>query len=40
MPPTTHTIRGCNATYELTFEVMGIIHQGLEVHMLVNKDEN
>ncbi len=26
MPPIAHTLRGCNATYELTFEVMGIIY--------------
>jgi hypothetical protein len=25
MPPIAHTIKGCNATYELTFEGMGII---------------
>jgi len=40
MPPIAHTIKGCNATYELTFEVMGIIQQGLEVYMLTDANED
>jgi hypothetical protein len=40
MPPTTYNVRGSNATYELTFEVIGIIRQGLEAHMLVDINED
>jgi hypothetical protein len=40
MPPTTHNVRGSNATYELTSKMMGIIQQGLEAHMLVDIDED
>jgi hypothetical protein len=36
MSPTTHSVRGSNATYELIANVIGIIHQGLEVHRLVD----
>lgn len=25
MPPTTHSVRGCNATYELVHDVMNVI---------------
>lgn len=40
MPPTTHNVRGSNATYELTSKMIGIIQQGLEAHILVDVDEH
>jgi hypothetical protein len=39
MPPTTHSVRGSNVIYELTVDVIGIIHLGLDVHRLVNIDQ-
>jgi hypothetical protein len=33
-------VKGFNATYELTYEVMGIIQQGLEAHILANANED
>lgn len=38
MPPTTHSVKGFNATYDLTYDVISIIHKGLEVHRLVDLD--
>jgi hypothetical protein len=40
MPPTAHSVRGFNATYELVPDVIIIIQQGLEVHVLVDADED
>ncbi len=40
MPLTTHNIKGCNATYELMPNVIGIIEQDLEVHVLANVNED
>jgi hypothetical protein len=40
MPPTAHNIQGSDSTYELTSEVISIIQQGLEAHMLADVDEN
>jgi hypothetical protein len=39
MPPTTHNVKGSNATYEFTFDVSHIILQGLEAHTLSNIDD-
>jgi hypothetical protein len=30
MPPIAHTIKGCNATYELTFEGMALFNKALK----------
>jgi len=38
MPPTTHNVRRSNGTYELRVDVVGIIHQGLEAHILDDID--
>jgi hypothetical protein len=38
MPPTTHNVRGSNATYELRVDVVGIIPQGLEGHIMDDID--
>ncbi len=40
MPPTTHNVKGFNATYEPTSKMMGIIQQGIEAHILVNVNED
>jgi hypothetical protein len=40
MPPTTHNVQSSNSTYELTSEVINIIQQGLEAHMLADVDAN
>jgi hypothetical protein len=40
MPPIAHNVRGSNATYELTSNVMGIIQKGLEAHDLANVEED
>jgi hypothetical protein len=40
MPPIAHNIQGFDSTYELTFEVISIIQQGFEVHMLADVDAN
>lgn len=39
MPPTTHTMRGSNVTFELTPNLIGIIQHGLEAHSLVDTNE-
>jgi hypothetical protein len=38
MIPTTHNVKGFNATYELTYDVIGIIHQ--QAHKLANLDQD
>jgi hypothetical protein len=40
MPPTTNSVKGSNATYELVPNVINIIQQGLEIHVLVDADED
>jgi hypothetical protein len=39
MPPTTHSVRDCNATYELVPDVINVM-QGLETHVLVDANED
>jgi hypothetical protein len=39
MPPIAHNIQESDSTYELTSEVINIIQQGLEAHMLADVDE-
>ncbi len=38
--PTAHSVRGCTATYELMFNVINIIQQGLEAHVLADVDKD
>lgn len=40
MPPISHNVRGFNAVYEMMSNVINIIQQGLEVHMLVYANED
>jgi hypothetical protein len=40
MTPTAHSVRGCTATYKLMFNVINIIQQGLEAHVLADVDKD
>jgi hypothetical protein len=40
MSPTVHSVKGFNATYDLTYDVINISHQGLEVHRLIDLDQD
>jgi len=39
MSPTVHSVKGFNATYDLTYDVISS-HQGLEVHRLIDLDQD
>jgi hypothetical protein len=39
MPPTTHSLRGWNATYELSLENLDIINDGIRAYRLADGDE-
>jgi hypothetical protein len=40
MSPIAHSVKAFNATYNLTYDVINIIHQGLEAHRLVDLDQD
>jgi hypothetical protein len=39
MPPTTHSLRGRNATYKLSLENLDIINTGIRAYRLADGEE-